>query len=133
MHACKNTFTHVYTPNCKPYFTFSLILHFQFINQLTLHLVLVCHSLHRNYLQSLLHIHAPITLPILAKHVFIHLSLFPKLYPTLRMDVTSYLAVLTAPFCNRLCIFPRIDIGTRVSVLPNIRHAVTSRPFSKWD
>ena len=52
------------------------------------------------------------------------------------MDVTSYRTSKFAPafqlrlFCSRAGIFPQIDAGARVSVVPNIRYAVTSRPFS---
>ena len=61
-----------------------------------------------------------------------------ELYLTLRMDVKSYRASKCAPAFQPCLIvvvriFPGLDNGAHISVLPNIRYAATSHPFSKWD
>ena len=42
-------------------------------------------------------------------------------------------SVSTAPFSNRASTFPKIDNNAHVSVLSNVKYAVTSYPFSNWD
>ena len=52
------------------------------------------------------------------------------------MDVTSHhvATVHTSHPCRfYLCIFLQTKNSTRISTLPDVKYAVTSRLFSKWD
>ena len=65
------------------------------------------------------------------------MKMYGKLYPTMRIDMRSYCASKCTPMFQPclfvVTIFWLIDNSAHVSVMPYIRCAVTSHPFSKWD